>query len=304
MIIHKHIFIIVLVCFSFSWMQSLENEWGEYLSTNSKLQIAISKNQTLNINKESLFIKKQEIKQNQSWYNGWISEIKLSSINNSLVEISDSLIVIQNRIKTLQDTKNTLMQIIKDKYKTYMLTADSPSLEENRLDFVIKLSKLLDVSGFNTLPLPDYNSLIKNIWNDKEMKQLIYGDLIFILHSKLSYIDSVLIEKEKDLTLLKNLQDFHSDVDLQLSSDNDILTINPDEEYLSDMIQDTESLIDFDAVITDIQIMENSHLSSSENVKSIFLMPQNNIERDVLLLEHKRLQYRILINEMMNELSQ
>ena len=161
-------------------MQSLEDEWGEYLSTNSKLQIAISKNQTLNINKESLFIKKQEIKQNQAWYNGWISEIKLTNINNSLVEISDSLIVIQNRIETLQDTKNTSMQIIKDKYNTYMLIADAPSMEENRLEFVINLSKLLDVSGFNSLPLPDYNSLIKNIWSDKKMKQLIYDDLLLI----------------------------------------------------------------------------------------------------------------------------
>jgi hypothetical protein len=285
-------------------MQSLEDEWGEYLSTNSKLQVAISKNQTLNINKESLFIKKQEIKDNQTWYNGWISEIKLTSINNSLVEISDSLIVFQNRIETLQDTKITSMQIIKDKYKTYMLRADAPSLEKNRLDFVVKLSKLLDVSGFNSLPLPDYNSLIKNIWSDKKMKHLIYDDLLLIIHSKLSYIDSVLVEKEKDLTLLKNLQDFHSDVDLQLSSDNDITLTNPDEEYLSDILPGDESFIDFDAVITDIQIMENSHLSPSENVNSISLTPQNNIERDILLLAHKRLQYKILVDEMMNELSQ
>ncbi|MBT7940976.1 MAG: hypothetical protein HN729_09170 [Candidatus Marinimicrobia bacterium] len=285
-------------------MQSLEDEWGKYLSINSKLQVAISKNQKLNINKESLFIKKQEIKQNQAWYNGWISEIKLTNINNSLVEISDSLIVIQNRIETLQDTKNTSMQIIKDKYNTYMLIADAPSMEENRLEFVINLSKLLDVSGFNSLPLPDYNSLIKNIWSDKKMKQLIYDDLLLILHSKLSYIDSILVEKEKDLTLLKNIQDFHSDVDLQLSSDNDIISTNLGEEYLSDIIEDDESFIDFDAVITDIQVMENSHLSPSENVKSLSLTPQNNIERDVLLLAHKRLQYKILIDEMMNELSQ
>ena len=285
-------------------MQSLEDEWGKYLSINSKLQVAISKNQKLNINKESLFIKKQEIKQNQAWYNGWISEIKLTNINKSLVEISDSLIVIQNRIETLQDTKNTSMQIIKDKYNTYMLIADAPSMEENRLEFVINLSKLLDVSGFNSLPLPDYNSLIKNIWSDKKMKQLIYDDLLLILHSKLSYIDSILVEKEKDLTLLKNIQDFHSDVDLQLSSDNDIISTNLGEEYLSDIIEDDESFIDFDAVITDIQVMENSHLSPSENVKSLSLTPQNNIERDVLLLAHKRLQYKILIDEMMNELSQ
>ena len=285
-------------------MQSLEDEWGKYLSINSKLQVAISKNQKLNINKESLFIKKQEIKQNQAWYNGWISEIKLTNINNSLVEISDSLIVIQNRIETLQDTKNTSMQIIKDKYNTYMLIADAPSMEENRLEFVINLSKLLDVSGFNSLPLPDYNSLIKNIWSDKKMKQLIYDDLLLILHSKLSYIDSILVEKEKDLTLLKNIQDFHSDVDLQLSSDNDIISTNLGEEYLSGIIEDDESFIDFDAVITDIQVMENSHLSPSENVKSLSLTPQNNIERDVLLLAHKRLQYKILIDEMMNELSQ
>ncbi|MBT3251276.1 MAG: hypothetical protein HOB17_00755 [Candidatus Marinimicrobia bacterium] len=302
--INKHTFIIFIVCFSFSWMQSLEDEWGKYLSINSKLQVAISKNQKLNINKESLFIKKQEIKQNQAWYNGWISEIKLTNINNSLVEISDSLIVIQNRIETLQDTKNTSMQIIKDKYNTYMLIADAPSMEENRLEFVINLSKLLDVSGFNSLPLPDYNSLIKNIWSDKKMKQLIYDDLLLILHSKLSYIDSILVEKEKDLTLLKNIQDFHSDVDLQLSSDNDIISTNLGEEYLSDIIEDDESFIDFDAVITDIQVMENSHLSPSENVKSLSLTPQNNIERDVLLLAHKRLQYKILIDEMMNELSQ
>ena len=285
-------------------MQSLEDEWGKYLSINSKLQVTISKNQKLNINKESLFIKKQEIKQNQAWYNGWISEIKLTNINNSLVEISDSLIVIQNRIETLQDTKNTSMQIIKDKYNTYMLIADAPSMEENRLEFVINLSKLLDVSGFNSLPLPDYNSLIKNIWSDKKMKQLIYDDLLLILHSKLSYIDSILVEKEKDLTLLKNIQDFHSDVDLQLSSDNDIISTNLGEEYLSDIIEDDESFIDFDAVITDIQVMENSHLSPSENVKSLSLTPQNNIERDVLLLAHKRLQYKILIDEMMIELSQ
>ncbi|MBT6981420.1 MAG: hypothetical protein HOA05_04180, partial [Candidatus Marinimicrobia bacterium] len=252
--INKHTFIIFIVCFSFSWMQSLEDEWGKYLSINSKLQVAISKNQKLNINKESLFIKKQEIKQNQAWYNGWISEIKLTNINNSLVEISDSLIVIQNRIETLQDTKNTSMQIIKDKYNTYMLIADAPSMEENRLEFVINLSKLLDVSGFNSLPLPDYNSLIKNIWSDKKMKQLIYDDLLLILHSKLSYIDSILVEKEKDLTLLKNIQDFHSDVDLQLSSDNDIISTNLGEEYLSDIIEDDESFIDFDAVITDIQV--------------------------------------------------
>jgi len=136
------------------------------------------------------------------------------------------------------------------------------------------------------------------------MKQLIYDDLLLILHSKLSYIDSILVEKEKDLTLLKNIQDFHSDVDLQLSSDNDIISTNLGEEYLSDIIEDDESFIDFDAVITDIQVMENSHLSPSENVKSLSLTPQNNIERDVLLLAHKRLQYKILIDEMMNELSQ
>ena len=284
-------------------MQTLEDEWEKYLSINTKLQAAINKDLELNASKETLLTKKQEIKDNQSWYNGWISEVKLTNINNSLVDISDSLNVIQNKIKNLQDSKNTAMQIIKDKYKTYVLTADASGMEKNRLEFVVNLSKLLDVSGFNSLPLPDYNALIKNIWSDKEIKQLIYDDLLLILDSKISYIDSVLIEKENDLTLLKNLQDFHSDVDLQLSSDNDILT-NPDEGHSSDMLPDDESFIDLDAVITDIQIMENSPLSHSENVTSVSLTPQNNIERDILLLAHKRLQYKILIEEMMNELSQ
>lgn len=301
--INKHTFIIILACISFSWMQTLEDEWEKYLSINTKLQAAINKDLELNASKETLLTKKQEIKDNQSWYNGWISEVKLTNINNSLVDISDSLNVIQNKIKNLQDSKNTAMQIIKDKYKTYVLTADASGMEKNRLEFVVNLSKLLDVSGFNSLPLPDYNALIKNIWSDKEIKQLIYDDLLLILDSKISYIDSVLIEKENDLTLLKNLQDFHSDVDLQLSSDNDILT-NPDEGHSSDMLPDDESFIDLDAVITDIQIMENSPLSHSENVTSVSLTPQNNIERDILLLAHKRLQYKILIEEMMNELSQ
>ncbi|MBD3275659.1 MAG: hypothetical protein GF372_10125 [Candidatus Marinimicrobia bacterium] len=319
-------FWITLLIFSFCFPtmemngQDLDTLWNDFLELETNQNIAESRYESYLITQSDLLKKQQELQDNQTWLNGWINEIRLANVNKDLVAVADSIEMIEDRIETLQARKQDYLQRFKVAYQRELDQNYANQLNSERIEILVNsvLSETLPESD-----LPDYDRLMHSLEQDEAIKKIVYNDLVVVLHRKMALIDSILVEKKRDLVLLRRLGQFHEDVILQIEANADVSLTETEltEPATSDELDyaSTEGYVTYsEDGGSRLQNSETALASPEENESTEEeLLPGNpsatiqagtgNINpiiSDIQTLNVKREQYQVILQTLQKELAE
>lgn len=207
------------------WGQILEAPWRDFLSVDSRLTAANELEREWLEQQHELSEEIRKLQQNQSWYNGWIVELRIARKSTLQVELADSLQQIRKRIADLEAQQNEAFLALREVYQQILLESESEDrLSRSQKEQVLAIGRQLLSQSNVTLELPDYTSILNSPYENEAIKHLVLEDLQAVLQRKLVLIDSLLTEKEAELTLLDRLNEFHRDLSYQMKSDLDPAT--------------------------------------------------------------------------------
>lgn len=297
------------------WAQDLRTAWEDYVSTDTELAGAIEEERVLLEQQNELEKEIRSLKENQSWYNGWINEMRLSRKSSEQVALASSLDTVQGQISLLSFERQKAFLSLKRIYRQIVETQD---LSQSDKAAAISLGRMIIARSDRPLNFPDYSSLLTGPFEDKEIKRLVMQDLQSVLRMKLNSVDSLLTEKRSERKLVLRLNEFHRDLALQLESDRDLgsgrlqqlgvgrASEEPSEGEILDnrpyagFWEDDFSAVGEPKSGVDVSVPQDQ-VTQENPVDSPLEL--GSIERDIDLLESKRHQYRELLRQIEKELA-
>jgi len=298
--------------------QQLDTLWNDFLELETNQNIANSKYESYLIKQSELLQKQQQLKDNQTWLNGWINEIRLANLNQELVAVADSIEIIEDRIDAMHGRKQDYLQKFKIAYQRELDLNYKNQFDSERIQILVNsvLSETLPESD-----LPDYDRLMHSLEHDAAIKKIVYNDLVGVLERKMALIDSILSEKKRDLVLLRRLGQFHEDVILQIEANADVSLSETEitDPAPSDALEyaSTEDYVTYsEDGGSRLQNLETEATSSPESESNEEeLLPgnasatirtetgnMNPIISDIQTLNVKREQYQIILQTLQQEL--
>ncbi len=297
--------------------QPLDSLWNGFLQLETELSHTQNR-RSLYLNEQSQLIQKQaKLQQKQNWLNGWLVELRLSKVNKALVNVADTLDVIARKIDTYQEDYETYLQKFKEAYQKEFNTYNLTSLDSHRVNLLVNTIINDDVPESE---LPDYHHLVQSLENDAAIKQLVYNDLRLLLQEKITFIDSIIAEKQQDLILLQRLDQFHEDIVLQIEANTDIALSN---QPLAETFQEGESrYASRDRALTEFGASgdglnsENEDLSVSDQPQDDILSGTSGMNNpgepgdihpvvsDIQRLNTKREQYQNILQKLREEVAE
>ena len=298
--------------------QDLDTLWNDFLELETNQNIANSRYESYLITQSDLLKKQQALQDNQTWLNGWINEIRLANINQDLVVVADSIEMIEDRIDTLQVRKQDYLQKFKIAYQRELDQNYTNQLNSERIQILVNsvLSETLPESD-----LPDYDRLMQSLEQDEAIKKIVYSDLVGVLQRKMALIDSILVEKKRDLVLLRRLGQFHEDVILQIEANADVSLSETEmtdpapadefdyastEDYVTFSADGGNRLQNPEAALTSSQESESSEEELLSGNPSATIQAEtgniNPIISDIQTLNVKREQYQVILQTLQQEL--
>lgn len=202
--------------------QDYDHLWEEYLRLDRQLQEARHQEEAYTNRRTLLLEKQNRLRQHQTWLNGWIVQLQLSGISQSLVRNADSLESFRKRIAVISDKHTAVFHDFKIAYQARLAEpgakADTSSLGNDR---AVLLARSLINNESSAALLPDYTTIMNELYEDPHMRRLVYADLSSVLEQKIALIDSLVQDRNMDLALLRRLRSFHRDLWLQEESNAD-----------------------------------------------------------------------------------
>jgi len=223
---YKTLFTGLLVIFLFPLGgsgQEYNHLWEAYLREDTRYQQTRQQIAALENEQAALMAKQDRLRRQQSWLNGWIVEMRLSGISQSLVAIVDSLEALRYRSGRIANRRAAAFHAFKTAYRNQLLqtdaAADTTSMATDR---AILLARSLLAGDNHAALLPDYAAIMNELYEDASLRRLVFADLQTVLRAKITLIDSLVQERKMDLALLQRLAEFHQDLRLQEESNTDV----------------------------------------------------------------------------------
>ena len=203
--------------------QELEVAWENYLSADASLRSTLEREQKLQEQQNRLQTEIRDLRENRSWYNGWLVEYSLSRKSAQQLELADSLGMVKSRIHSQQQRKESSFQILKKVYAD-MLQADDAgeSFSTSQREQAVTLGRWLIARSESQLDLPDYSAILTEQYESEAVRDMVFSDLQVVLHTKLASIDTILTEKRQEINLLNRLNEFHRDLSIQIETNRDL----------------------------------------------------------------------------------
>ncbi|MCF7805215.1 MAG: hypothetical protein K9N46_13205 [Candidatus Marinimicrobia bacterium] len=223
--VHK---IVLCVVFFFTWgnllpAQELETAWQEYISAETRYQDLMEQRRIYEGRQQSLLERQQRLRDNHRWYNGWIINMQQAGVSEDLVVVADSLREISRRLQSQNAQRDSLFEELKATYQDVLRNPqqqDMPSGQFRELTNVI--IKSLITKNPTTGALPDYTDIVNNLYQDSETRQTVLQDLQRVLEKKIVLLDSLMTSRRNDLSLLRSMEEFQENIQLQSQTDADV----------------------------------------------------------------------------------
>lgn len=223
-----HLLTVVLVLgigFLPGWAQELDQAWEGLVALDNRLEAARETEAGWIRRQGELEAEIATLRENQSWYNGWISELRLARRSARQVELADSLQALRERIATLEKGRDQAFRRFRGVYQHLLLVGDTLSVSEKERALDLGLWVMGRRGG--PVELPDYSAIVEGPYEKEPIKRLVYQDLQGVLEGKLALIDSLVVERELEVTLLRRLNEFHQDLSVQQRTGLDLGSTQP-----------------------------------------------------------------------------
>ena len=305
----------------FIWPQDIQNVWTEYIQSESELSETLAKEQLILEQLEILQNEMTILRKNKSWFNGWINELILDRKSDRQVELNDSLKAIQNKEQKLLMERDRKFLTLKTVYRQLLESgvSDTLSLEDRQRTFSI--GRWIVGKGLTPVDLPDYSSILTNPYEDNQIRQLIFEDLLLVIGKKITLIDFIILEWRSEQELMNRLQEFHRDLGLALESDRDIgsgSSVSSKQSYSGPITGESSDGLSNNLIVNDIWNFYSERSSSEKRPLGSSLLENqitpeiirsssigsSTIENNINFLKYKRQHYQTLIVQIEKEFAQ
>ncbi len=295
--------------------QDLRRVWEDYMSLDTELAGALQKERILLEQQNELEQEIQTLRDNQSWYNGWINEMRLVGKSAAQVELSDSLMAIRSTITDLSARRDGAFGVLKGTYQQVIMESEEgKNLSPIDKATAISLGRWIITRNDLPVDLPDYSSIMKSAFENETVRRMVLGDLHSLLLLKLTVIDSLLSDRLSTRELAVRLEEFHRDLGLQAESDLDLGSAEPRSALFGPSDEDL-GFANLDGQVTGTLDGTSSERRQKAGLDaSTFQNPLSpekrldsepgleSVERDIDLLNVKRHQYQELLRQIEKEL--
>ncbi|MCH7732550.1 MAG: hypothetical protein IIB44_08565 [Candidatus Marinimicrobia bacterium] len=302
----------------FIWPQDIQNVWTEYIQSESELSETLAKEQLILEQLEILQNEMTILRKNKSWFNGWINELILHRKSDRQVELNDSLKALQNKEQKLLMERDRKFLTLKTVYRKLLESGVSDTLSVEDRQRTFSIGRWIVGKGLTPVDLPDYSSILTNPYEDDQIRQLIFEDLLLVIGKKITLIDFIILEWRSEQELMNRLEEFHRDLGLALESDRD-LGSGGSQEFATeepgmgsfDYATDGSIVTDMGNFFSERSSSEKRPLGSSllenqitpEIIRSSSI-GSSTIENNINFLKYKRQHYQTLIVQIEKELAQ
>jgi len=305
--------------------QDLDDLWEKYISSETQLQLAEQQESEYLERRTALIQKQQQLRERQSWLNGWIIEMRLAGASKTIVAIADSLEVTQKRLSSLRYRRDSAFNEFKHGYRL-MLSQASQSQDTSAVADVqaIMLARVLVNMDIPMNIFPDYTAIFNELYEDEDLKNLVFRDLHRVIERKLALLDTLIRERQMDLALLNRLSEFHQDLATQMETNTEVydqieFTETPQRERLSelryyndveDQYYDRFALVgmsnswdpqEYELYTSENILTESTQYPDEEQISSG--SGAGAISEDINQLKQKQTSYRELLEKIRKELT-
>lgn len=302
----------------FIWPQDIQNVWTEYIQSESELSETLVKEQLISEQLEILQNEMTILQKNKSWFNGWINELILDRKSNRQVELNDSLKALQNKEQKLLNDRDRRFFTLKTVYRQLLESGVSDTLSVEDRQRTFSIGRWIVGKGLTPIDLPDYSSIIMNPYEDDQIRQLIFEDLLLVIGKKITLIDSIMLEWRSEQELMNSLEEFHRDLGLALESDRDIGSGSNQQSPSDAITGGSLAGFDNDLIVNDMRSFFSEKSSSEKRPLGSSLLENqitpeimrsssiglSTIENNINFLKYKRQHYQTLIIRIEKELAQ
>ena len=170
--------------------------------------------------RERISAEVKRLQARQSWYNGWIIELRIARNSARHAALADSLWQLQARLVTLEANRNEAFESLRDHYQRLLLVADtSASFTPSQKAWAISMGRHFLGRSSHLSELPDYAFILNRPYESRALKRIVFGDLQWVIQSKLSLIDSLLEQMHSEAVLAARLEEFQRDLGVQRKSE-------------------------------------------------------------------------------------
>ena len=203
--------------------QDLENQWNNYLSVEAQVAAASALEGGWIEQRERISAEVKRLQARQSWYNGWIIELRIARNSARHAALADSLWQLQARLVTLEANRNKAFESLRDHYQRLLLVADtSTSFTPSQKAWAISMGRHFLGRSPPVSELPDYSFILGRSFENQALKRVVFEDLQWVIRGKLALIDSLLAQKKTEAALVARLEEFQRDIAFQRRSDLDL----------------------------------------------------------------------------------
>ena len=200
--------------------QDLENQWNNYLSVEEQVAAASALERGWIEQRERISAEIKRLQARQSWYNGWIIELRIARNSARHAELADSLWQLQVRLVTLEANRNEAFESLRDHYQRLLLVSDtSTSITPSQKAWAISMGRHFLGRSSHLSELPDYSFILNRPYESRALKRIVFGDLQWVIQSKLTLIDSLLEQMHGEAVLAARLDEFQHDLGVQRKSE-------------------------------------------------------------------------------------
>lgn len=199
--------------------QDFGRAWDNFLTIDSDLNSVLAKQDKVVEHQSILQAEIEVLKTNRTWYNGWINEMLLARKTTAYTTLTDSTTRLESRLAILLPEREQALRSLKKEYTDILQQGNLTDSDKER---AISLGTWMMGRPSGKIDLPDYTTLLEIEYEDEQIRQLVWRDLRVVVAAKLTIVDSLLNERYLEQELLKRLNEFHQDLNLQQESDRDL----------------------------------------------------------------------------------
>ncbi|MEE9162352.1 MAG: hypothetical protein V3U35_05210 [Candidatus Neomarinimicrobiota bacterium] len=286
--------------------QDLEIQWNNYLSADAQVAAASALERGWVAQRARISAEVKRLKARQSWYNGWIIELRIARNSARHVALADSLWQLQARLATLETNRNEAFESLRDHYQRLLLDSDSSArITPSQKALAISVGRQFLGRSSHLSELPDYSFILNRPYDNRALKRIVFGDLQWVIQSKVSLIDSLLEQMHSEAVLAARLDEFQRDLGVQRKSELELSDESSDEAQLA-------SEEGYPSYAADSRSAEFSQSSSSApgpisadpftGGPSVYGRSFDSRKADIELLVAKRQQYERFLHQIESEL--
>ena len=199
--------------------QDFGRAWDNFLTIDSDLNSVLTKLDKIVERQSILQAEIEVLKTDRTWYNGWINEMLLARKTTTFTALTDSAAILQTRSEQLKISREQALRNLKKEYTNILQQGNLTASDKER---AISLGTWMMGRQSGKIDLPDYTTLLDIVYEDEQIRQLVWRDLRVVVAAKLTIVDSLLNECYQEQELLKRLNEFHHDLSLLQESDRDL----------------------------------------------------------------------------------